>query len=569
MSKRTSAWIGWGLLFCLWSLANGAGAQAVDPEEQLRRLEERDRIQREKNQIEPDVHLDSGRRQETERLPEAETPCFPIDRILLVGILADRFQWALNYADANGDPARGRCLGSKGINLVMARLQNAIVDRGYVTTRILATPQDLNQGTLTLTVVPGKIRALRATEQSDSRSRLFNAVPAGPGDLLNLRDIEQGLENLKRVPTAEADIQIVPAEEGGKPGESDLAVTWKQAFPVRLSLSMDDAGSKTTGKYQSSTTFSLDHPLTLNDLFYLTWNQDMGGGDKGKRGTNGYTVHYSLPWDYWLLALTGSRNRYRQAVAGANQTYLYAGESTNSDIKLSRIVYRDGTRKTSLSLKGWLRTSNNFIDDTEVEVQRRRMAGWEAGISHRDRIGDASIDLNLNYRRGTGAMDSLPAPEEAFNEGTSRPSLFTADGQFSLPFSLADQPLRFSTAWRAQWNRSTLVPQDRFAIGGRYTVRGFDGENVLSAERGWTLRNELAVPLGASGQEIYLGLDAGEVNGPTSRLLTGKRLAGNAVGWRGYFQGASWDLFWSSPLRRPTGFVTSSTTVGFSFNWSI
>ena len=42
----------------------------------------------------------------------------------------------------------------------------------------------------------------------------------------------------------------------------------------------------------------------------------------------------------------------------------------------------------------------------------------------------------------------------------------------------------------------TLDAQDRFAIGGRYTVRGYDGEASLSAERGWLLRNDLSWAVG-------------------------------------------------------------------------
>ena len=30
-----------------------------------------------------------------------------------------------------------------------------------------------------------------------------------------------------------------------------------------------------------------------------------------------------------------------------------------------------------------------------------------------------------------------------------------------------------------------------FSIGGRYTVRGFDGEASLMGERGWLLRNDI------------------------------------------------------------------------------
>jgi len=77
------------------------------------------------------------------RLPPTEFPCFTISRITLQGDAAERFNWALDAANiandsASDDPAIGRCLGTVGINTVMTRIQNAIVARGFVTTRILA-----------------------------------------------------------------------------------------------------------------------------------------------------------------------------------------------------------------------------------------------------------------------------------------------------------------------------------------------------------------------------------------------------------------------------------------------
>jgi len=41
-------------------------------------------------------------------------------------------------------------------------------------------------------------------------------MPMAQGDLLNIRDIEQGLENLKRVPTADANIELQPGEAMGE-----------------------------------------------------------------------------------------------------------------------------------------------------------------------------------------------------------------------------------------------------------------------------------------------------------------------------------------------------------------
>lgn len=545
------------------AVANSAAAQVGTINAlELQRQQERERALREQQETSPDVRLQPKPSVDAARLPEDESPCFPI-REIAVKSETHGFEWAEDAANIEGDPAVGRCLGTHGINLVMKRVQDAIVARGYVTTRVVAEAQDLTAGRLTLTVIPGRIRAIRFSADSDSRANAWNAMPAKPGDILNLRDIEQGLENFKRVPTAEADIQIVPADE---PGESDLLITWKQAFPLRLTLNANDGGSKSTGKYLGSVTVSGDHLLTLNDLFYASFNRELGthGSDDGRRGTRGHTLHYSLPYDYWLFGVTASENRYHQTVAGATQNYLYSGTSENYEAKLTRVLHRDGSGKTSASLRGYLTKSANFIDDTEVEVQRRRMAGWEAGLQHRAFIADAVLDLAAAYRQGTGAFDALPAPEEAFNEGTSRPRLFSAEASLNLPFKLAGENFRYSGSWRAQWNRTPLVTLDRFSIGGRYTVRGFDGESVLMAERGWLIRNDLGWSLGESGQELYLGVDHGEVGGQSADLLIGKRLTGAVLGLRGGYKDLSWDLFAGAPLAKPDGFKTAHTTAGFN-----
>ncbi|WP_432239982.1 ShlB/FhaC/HecB family hemolysin secretion/activation protein [Herbaspirillum robiniae] len=548
-------------------------AQVDTAAQEYQRQQERERELRRQQEQTPDVRLPSpGQGTASGQIPEQESPCFRIDSIGFRDEASRQFSWALDAL--HGDfGVQGRCLGVQGINAVMSRLQNAIVARGFVTTRVLAEPQDLKSGRLTLTVIPGRVRRVRFAADADPRGTQWNALPVSPGDLLNLRDIEQGLENLKRVPTADADIKIEPAEDAdARPGESDLVISYRQAFPFRLTLSVDDSGSDATGKYQGSVTVSYDNWWTLNDLFYASFNHDLGGGNAGVRGTSGYTVHYSLPFGYWGLGFTTSSSDYRQTVAGINQTYLYRGKSDSSELKLTRLVYRDASRKTSVSAKAFLRTSSNYVDDTEVEVQRRRTGGWELGVAHREFIGEGTLDLSLAYRRGTGAFSSLAAPEEGFGEGTSRFSLGTLDLSFSQPFSVSapwgKQPLRYSLAARAQWNGTPLTPQDRFSIGGRYTVRGFDGEMTLLAERGWFVRNELGVALGGSGQEAFLGLDYGEVAGPSAQTLVGRHLAGAVAGLRGALGRASYEVFAGTPLSKPERLKTTSLAAGFSLTWS-
>ncbi|WP_347929560.1 ShlB/FhaC/HecB family hemolysin secretion/activation protein [Pseudomonas helvetica] len=554
------------------SLFASLAATAAEPsaqEQSLLRQQERERVLREQLEPSPDVRLKASPDDGQGLLPANETPCFTIRHIVLEGEDSAAFQWALRAANPASDPALNRCLGAAGINLTMKRIQNLIIARGFVTTRVLAAPQDLSQGTLALVLVPGRIKHIRFADGTSLRATLWNAMPAQPGDLLNLRDIEQALENFKRVPTAEADVQITPANDAdAKPGESDVVILWKQASVARLSLSADDSGTYDTGKYQGNVALSLDNPLGLNDLFYASFSHNLGGGKSGDRGSEGHTLHYSLPYDYWQLGLTSSEYDYHQTVAGSNQTYDYQGHSSNDELKLSRLLYRDAVRKTSAWASGWSRTSSNSIDDTEIEVQRRRMAGWELGLDHREFMGSNTLDLGLSYRRGTGADHALRAPEEDLGEGTSRPKIISANAQLQTPFRLGTQQFRYIGAWRGQWNRSPLIAQDRFSIGGRYSVRGFDGEQILSAERGWTLRNDLGWFVFQSGQELYLGVDYGEVGGHSSQSLSGRRLAGSVVGVRGGYKQFSYDLFVGQPLIKPSHFETAAVTTGFNLNWS-
>ena len=225
------------------SLLSNAYAQSIMPDsigaEEFQRQQERQRLLREQQEARPDVHIERPVVPEiSERLPVDETACVMIHSLVLTGELSSRFQWLLRDADKASnqladtasdardmqwDPATRRCLGAAAINQVMMRMQNALVAQGYVTSRVLAAPQDLSTGVLTLTLMPGRVRQIRFSDNSSPRATQWNAMPARPGDVLNVKDIEQALENFKRVPTAEADIQITATDPAiAQPGDSDI-----------------------------------------------------------------------------------------------------------------------------------------------------------------------------------------------------------------------------------------------------------------------------------------------------------------------------------------------------------
>lgn len=529
-------------------------------------------------QPQSDVRLDTTNKERL-TLSNHEMPCYPIHRISLVDYSTtptsseSQFQWAFDKAAHDLNLTLPHCFGGEGLGILMKQIQNRIIEKGYVTTRVVTQEQDLRSGTLTLTVITGKVGNTLVSDSGNvprfTRLHALTGLTFEKGDVLNVREIEQSLENLKRVPTAEANIEILPSETDV--GVSDIKISYQQAFPFRVNLGLDDSGSTSTGKYQASGTLSWDNLFSANDLFYTSFTHSLKSSDDedGKRATKNLTFYYSIPFGYWTLSASQTYNRYHQEVFGAfNNNYLYAGESNTTKATLSYLLYRDSKRKTSISGSFWSRQSQNYIDGAEIEVQKRRMAGWEAGISHKEYIGDATLELSANYKRGTGARGSLEAPEELWGEGTSRPKIITASIELTKPFMLGEQPWQYQSSWNAQWNKTPLIAQDRFSIGGRYTVRGFDGELTLSGERGWLWRNELAWNVNQKGHQLYLALDGGRVMGWSTESQLGHHLMGAALGLKGGFSGFYYDVFVGRPVRKPEGFRTSDAVAGFNIGYS-
>jgi hemolysin activation/secretion protein len=469
------------------------------------------------------------------------------------------------------DPPLGRCLGSQGVTLLAQRVQQALVEQGYITSHVHVPEQDLNSSELVLQINEGRVARINAESKDTPLPRAVWAVHAG--GILNLRDVEQSSDNLQRLPGLQSKIQIEPGE---KPGTSNLVVDMQAIRPLRMGVSMDDGGTRTTGKLQGSATLSWDNPLGLGDLAYLTLGHELGDKQSGPRGSKNQIIHYSVPWGYWLLGATFSDNEYRQTVYGPYESYIYSGTSSQKEVSIARVLRRDSSSKTTASIKVFVRQSNNFIADLEVLVQRRRTAGWESGLQHLHYLQAGTLTAQLAYRYGTGAFGAEPAPEELRGQGTGRMRLVTGSLHWAIPLNTGGHLWQFSSQLQWQWAQTRLTPQDRFCLGSRTTVRGFDGQQTLCGDHGQLWRQELATGLPdavrealpmSKGIQVYGALDAGRAN--TSGQDGAYRLSGTAMGLRGAHKvnGAyplQWDVFVGKPLSHPGGLTTAALTAGFS-----
>ncbi|WP_335342346.1 ShlB/FhaC/HecB family hemolysin secretion/activation protein, partial [Sedimenticola hydrogenitrophicus] len=548
---------------CAWLISFAAAADLSAPSaltrEQLLQDQRQEALEARLQPQPADVRILSAAQTESIDFP-SESPCFPVAAVVVEG--GERR--VVQRVETLRRQALGKCLGTRGIQLLMTRMQNRLIESGLITTRVLAPGQELSAGELRLVIVEGKVSDIRLAASSRRDINLGTLLPLSSQALLDLRDLEQGLENLQRLPGTEAGFQLLP---GALPGESVVVVDWQQERPWRVALTLDDAGSQQTGKRQAGATLFLDNPLGLGDLFYLSGGMDVL--NEGGRGSGSHQIHYSLPLGYWLLGMTADWYDYQQTVAGGVVDYRYRGESERYSIQLGRVFHRSDRARTAATLQISKRRSDNFIDDAEIALQHRKTAAWQLSLNHRQFFRQGTLSLELAYSRGTRWFNAEPAPEEAVGEGTALARIWSLNALYQLPVRSGGHAYRYQARVRGQWSDEPLTPQDRFSIGSRWHVRGFDGQWSLSADRGWSLSNEVAWRIPRRHQELYLGLDYGKVAGRGSELLPGTALAGAVLGMRGTLGRVGYELFAGAPLQKPAGFHTANRTFGFSLNWQI
>ena len=129
--------------------------------------------------------------------------------------------------------------------------------------------------------------------------------------------------------------------------------------------------------------------------------------------------------------------------------------------------------------------------------------------------------------------------------------------------------LSYAPEFNLQISPDRLTMQNKFSIGNRWTVRGFDGERNMTQNQGWYWRNTLNWNIPESQQQLYLGLDVGRIISNSDDGYSGRVLAGSTIGLRGEKWQTHYDIFAGAPLIKPSTFINDDLVLGFSLQWNL
>ena len=447
--------------------------------------------------------------------------------------------------------------------------QRKLLDKGFVTSQVYIPEQNLNAGTLQFMVMPGRVEDIRYSTSS-AHGPWRTAFPVRPGDILNIRDVEQGLEQMKRVSSQSVTMQLLP---GTSVGTSIIELSIKQDKPVHGSISFDNSGLESTGIYQGSFTSSFDQVFRANDTFTMSLSGDLSGSGSIK-GTRAASLNYVIPHGKDTFSVSFSKSRYHQTIQSNPYDFTYSGKSTTMKAKWNHVWSRTQREKRAFDISISTRHNHRFINDMEIPVQALRTTSMEFGVSNRKYIGNATLYSRLGFQWGIGALGAQPEHKASVAMGgpTSRYHMWLVDVDYRKPFIMGHRPASFTSSFHGQWVQGgkRVYSVDTINIGNRYSIYGFDGEYTLMGDSGWYVRNEVSSVIPRLNTEVYLGLDVGAVYGKSTEALVGKTIAGTALGVRGnYASGLLFDAFVSTPLYKPQGYHTkkfySGFTVGYRF----
>ena len=480
-------------------------------------------------------------------LPEATSSepsgqCFQLRHIRLenVTVLPRSVQQKLTTVPVQG------CMTLPDIRERVRDVTQDYLSQGFITSRAWLPEQDISGGSLVIAVTEGRVETV--TLDGHQEKALKMAFPQAEGQVLNLRDIEQGLEQLNRLSSRALTVDILP---GNREGFSRVAlVPVSQRFPVRLDVSADNSGQKSTGSGQMNARLTADNLLSLADQWTLVAGRD--SEFHHDRRSRNLQAGVSVPYGYWLFSAQYAWSDFYQTLSagGTSQRWRYEGTVQSQRLAASRTLLRDGKQRLALDMALSRRETENRLGGVRLDVSSPTLSSVTAGLSYSRTLGSGYLTVGPSLSHGVplaGATRDDPAHPDLPRSEFRR---FSASASWFYPLTPS---LYWLTSAYGQTTPDRLYASEQLSVGGQYSVRGFK-EQSLSGNRGGYWRNELTwqwmtVP-GVGALSATVALDAGHVVNQKG-ITEGGTLTGTSLGLELAGRWLSQSLTFGIPLSYP------------------
>ncbi|MDR0676404.1 MAG: hypothetical protein LBF97_05135 [Elusimicrobiota bacterium] len=370
------------------------------------------------------------------------------------------------------------------IENIQTRLQNLSLEKGYVTTRVYIDFSKIDEGILRYVYSEGILEKIVFADGNKHSLEKFTAFPFTKNRILNIRRIEQGMEQMNRLASNNVTMYI-------KTGETDsgtiIEIQNYKSKKNSLNIGVDNSGTK-GAEYRYSFGLENDNILRLNDSFYL--NYSAGIEDKEIYNRNLY-MSLGIPFGYWRVNSSFSKSNYMNTIEGFAGKIESKGGTDDLRIGVERILMRGQFFKTNIGAGINKKETKSYLNGSKLDVGSRVLVPMEIYLDNTFYMKQGSIFIKFNYIE---SLDRFGArkDEAGIQDGDPKAQYkkLGFNGYMSRRFSVFKFPINYLISARGQYSYDDLFGSEQFSPSNRALKDG-----SISAETGYSISNDLKTSL--------------------------------------------------------------------------
>ncbi|MEA5464067.1 ShlB/FhaC/HecB family hemolysin secretion/activation protein [Leptothoe sp. PORK10 BA2] len=423
--------------------------------------------------------------------PELGDVRFLIDRIDVFGTTVLEAEIA-----ALTQPLEGQELSLNDLLNLRTEITNLYLRNGYATSgAFLPTNQDLTSGVVQIQVIEGSVEAIQVNGLTHLREGYVrDRISLATQSPLKVSRLEDALRLLQIDPL----LDRVDAEltAGSRPGQNLLILDVAEADPFDLALTTDNSRSVSTGSVQAEVLALHRNVLGFGDFASVRYNHT--------EGLDLYELRYGIP----LNAYDGTLQvRYEKADSQiVTSQFVDAGirnENETFSVSYRQPLTRSINQEWALGLALDVRRSSSFILD---DIPFSFSIGPDNGVASVSALRFSQEWLKRDINRVLAARSQFSLGLNLFdatvNDTGTDGQFFAWLGQFQWVEQLPPGWLLVSRL-NTQLTSDSLLPLERFSVGGPDTVRGY-AQNQIVTDNALIGSVELRMPLSAIPNELLL-----------------------------------------------------------------
>ena len=500
------------------------------------------------------------------QLSKDEDNIYKFDKIVLAGnkIFSER---RLRKAVLNN--FIGKPINKANVSLLQSMLADYYIKRGYTAVKVYF---DNKRITASLNEETGKIETTfviiieegivenifldtitrNQNDKSASKTggfrentRLFFAFPFRKGRPFNMKIFEQGLDQMNKLRSDSATMELVPSVKNLSVSGSDIIII-NNHDPLKggaldgkrttfIDLSYNNGGSKSTGYNVINLSVSQDNLLAINDNIYVSYTENSGSlfnsdrkdanvfygasheyktfdffnNDAGKKKySKSLYSSLSFPLGYWSFNPVLNYSYYKTTAYGQNSVFHLTGKTLLHSYSFDRVIYKTPDFKSNLGSSLEIRESKSYIRDVRSETGSSKRSSVSLYVNNTVYTKYGMIIFKPSYKKGLGLFGAKTDTDVFANSQMldSDPKLqydlvklyIYFSSRLGVPLLTKDKnfhkrnllPLHYSATVDSQYSFDTLYGIDQFSAGGQYSVRGFR-DTTISGDNGFYIRNDL------------------------------------------------------------------------------